>query len=132
MRAANGNGIWLQAHEIGEGFAALDHGCAAIACGNDLGIIVFYCCRDDQDRSIINLRRLMTFLKYKSVLLQAFGNFAGLQIGTRDVVAEIQQNLGEAAHTDAADTHKMDFSFKTRHELPPLQYLVDLTSIHKV
>ena len=39
---------------------------------------------------------------------QALRDGGGLQIGAGDLVAEVQQDLGNAAHADAADAYEMD------------------------
>ena len=39
---------------------------------------------------------------------QTLGDRGTFQIGAGDLVAEIQQHLGNAAHADAADAYEMD------------------------
>ena len=39
---------------------------------------------------------------------QALGDGRTLEVGAGDLVAQVQQHLGDAAHADAADTDKMN------------------------
>ena len=41
-------------------------------------------------------------------LARRCGDGGALEIGAGDLVAEVQQHLGDAAHADAADADKMD------------------------
>ena len=50
-------------------------------------------------------------------LHQALGDLALLQVGAGDLVAEIEQHLGDAAHADAADADKVDFTDLAEHSV---------------
>jgi hypothetical protein len=39
---------------------------------------------------------------------QALSDSGGLEIGAGDLVSEIEQDLGDAAHADAADAYEVD------------------------
>ena len=51
---------------------------------------------------------------------QALRNSAGFQIGSRNLVAEIQQHLGDAAHADAADAYEMNLLNFGKHSGVPV------------
>src|SRR5947208_3409490 len=44
----------------------------------------------------------------RTTALEPFGDRRGSYIGARDLVSKVQQHLGDPAHADAADTHKVN------------------------
>jgi hypothetical protein len=49
----------------------------------------------------------MTFIDGGAQLGQPVGDRTAAQIGARDLHAQVEQNLGDAAHADAADADEV-------------------------
>ena len=49
----------------------------------------------------------MTFECDRAQTFQSLRNGGGFQVGAGNLVAEIQQHLGDATHADPADSHKV-------------------------
>jgi hypothetical protein len=63
----------------------------------------------------------------RAQLDQPIGHGRSVQIAAADREAEIQQDLGDAAHADAADGHQMDVSRITEQAVspPPSRLMAD-------
>src|SRR3954468_20323274 len=61
----------------------------------------------------------MALEEFHAQPLQAIGGGRRLEIGTGNAEAEVDQHLGDAGHSDAADTDKMDVLNSAKH-LPRL------------
>jgi hypothetical protein len=57
----------------------------------------------------------MTLVHACAKALQTLGDRAQLQVGAGDLVAKIQQDLGDAAHPDAANPRKMKLLGLKKH-----------------
>ncbi|OQC00428.1 MAG: hypothetical protein BWX80_03434 [Candidatus Hydrogenedentes bacterium ADurb.Bin101] len=115
MGAAHHNGIRLQPHQIGQQVAAMNHRYLAAARSLYLNIVRGDGGGDDHNTRVSHMGRVMPDMKSEAVTLQPDSNGRRLHIRAGHLIPQIQQDFGQAAHADAAYTHKMHFSLNAVH-----------------
>ena len=81
--------------------------CSVVRFG-DFGILRGNRGTGDNDLGARDVFRAMSFKDGRAQPGQPLGHGGTLQIGAGNLVAEIEQHLGNAAHADAADAYKMN------------------------
>ena len=106
MHAGDGDAV-LEAHQLGQHLGALNDGNLAGVGFNDLGVARADRGAGDNDRGAGYVAGLVAFIDGCAQLRQAVGDWTAAKIGAGDFHAEAEQNLGNAAHADAADTDEV-------------------------
>ncbi len=106
MHAGDGDAV-LEPHELGQHLRALDHGNLAGVGLEHLGIVRVDRRARHHHRCASDVGRVVAFINSRAQLRQPVGHRAALEIGAGDLHAQIEQNLGNAAHADAADTDEV-------------------------
>ena len=107
MRAGNRNAL-LQAHQLSQHDGALHHRNLLGAGRDDFGVVGPDRRRGDQHLSARDVRGRMADMDLQAQAGQALRGGAIALVGARDGVAQVVQDLGDAAHAGAADADKMD------------------------
>ena len=107
VHAGDGDAV-LQAHQLGQHLGALDDRDVRAVRFGDLGIVRGNRGTGDDDFGAGDIFGAMAFEHGCAQAGQPLGDGGALQVGAGDLVAEIQQHLGDAAHADAADAYEMD------------------------
>src|SRR5215472_16959885 len=107
VHAGDGNAV-LQAHQLGQHFSALDDRDVQVARRNDFGVVFGDGGAGDDDFCTGDVFGAMPFKRCGAQTGQAFGDSGGLEIGAGNLVSEIEQDLRDAAHADAADAYEVD------------------------
>src|SRR5271165_333954 len=106
MHAADSNAI-LEPHELGKHLGTLNYRDMLLVRGRDLDVIAGDRRTDDDHVGASHVLRTMPNEYPRSHFAEAVRHRRRLQVGARDLVAQIEQHLRDAAHTDAADADKM-------------------------
>ena len=107
VRAGDGDAA-LEAHELGEHFGAAHDRNASLARCCELRIVALDRGRDDDDRRAAEVGRVVADENRRAVLAQALHVGVVARVRTLHVVAEVDENLGDARHADAADADEVD------------------------
>ena len=102
----------LQAHQFGEHLGARNDGNVRGAGRGDFGIVGANRRADDNHFGAGDVVGAVAFEDDRAERGQTLGDRRGLQVGAGNLVAEVEQDLGNAAHADAADAdevHALDF-----------------------
>ena len=106
VAAGDGDAV-LQAHQLGQQFAARDHGNAEAAGFLHFGIRLVDSGTHHQGLRAVQIFRVVPFENGRPQGDQAIGCGGQLQVRAGDRIAEIQQHLGDTAHADAADSREV-------------------------
>src|SRR5579859_1195693 len=115
MHAGDGDPVF-QTHQLGQHLRALDHRDKLGVRGGNFGVIAADGGAGDDDLRARDVFRAMAFEDDGAFFRQAFGDGRGLKIGPGDFIAEREQDLGNAAHADAADTYKVYSLYFCKHD----------------
>ncbi len=74
----------------------------------DLGILGRNGRTGDDDFGCGDVIRVMSLKNGRAQTGESLGYGGSLEVGAGDLVAEVQQHFGNAAHADAADSHEMN------------------------
>ena len=107
VRTGHGNRP-LVPHQLGQHLGTSNHRDVALTGGHDLGIVFADGRRNDQHRQFVDGLGAMASGDRDSHRAQTFHRRALGDVAALDVVAEVVHHLGDAAHTDTADTGEMD------------------------
>ena len=107
MHAGDGDTV-LEAHELGEHLGAGDDGRFASAGFEDLGVVGGDGGAGDDDVTSRGVGGGMAEIHGSAQVLEALSDGGGAEVGAGDRVAHGEQDFGDAAHTDAADTDKVN------------------------
>ena len=106
MHAGDGDAI-LQPHQFRQHFCALDHGNVQPPRFVDFRISRADCRAGDDNVGPGDVLRALTFKYDCTQAGQPIRHRRAFQIRAGNLVAKIQQHLGNPTHADAADAHKM-------------------------
>ncbi len=98
----------FQSHQLGEHLGALDDGNLAYARFDDLGIPIVHRRAGHDYAGADDVSRSMALEDGCSESAQTICGCRPAQIRAGDGVAEIEQNLCDSAHPDAANSYKMN------------------------
>jgi hypothetical protein len=98
----------LQAHQLGQHHRARHHRHAFGAGGRHFGVVRFHRGGRDHRLRAFDVRRVMADEHLDAQRRQAARGRAVALVGARHRVAEVVQDLGDAAHAGAADADEMD------------------------
>ena len=87
---------------------ALDDGDGAGAGGLDLGVVALDGGGDDDDVGVVEVLGAMAALDARADGLEVAGDLALALVGAGDLVAHVDEDLGDAAHPHAADADEVD------------------------
>ena len=106
MHAGNGDAVF-EAHELGEHFGTLNDGDFVGVGFEDLGIhgIDGGACDDHSGPG--DVAGVVAFIDGGAEVGEAVSDGAAAQIGAGDLYAEVQQDLGNAAHPDSTDADEV-------------------------
>ena len=106
VAAGDGDTVF-QPHQLGQQFAARDHGDLQAPRFQDLGILFIDGGADHQRPRAGDVGGGVPFEDARAQPGQPLGDWRELHIGTADGIAEVQQYLGDAAHADSPDPREM-------------------------
>ncbi len=106
MHAGNGDAVF-EPHQLRQHFGTLNHRNLAGTRFHDFRIIRRDCRTGHDDRGARDVGGLVAFIDGCAQLSQAIGHRAATQIGAGDTKAHIQQDFGDTAHADSADTNEV-------------------------
>lgn len=115
MHARDGDAV-LEAHQFGEHFGTLDDGDFSGVGGLDFRIFRIDGRAGNDDRGAGDVFRGVAFVNGGAELRQPIGDLAAAQVGAGDFKAQVQQDFGNAAHADAADTDEVRVLGSCEHE----------------
>ncbi len=107
VHAGDGNAV-LEAHQFRQHFGARDYWNVQAAGFRDLGIVNRNGGTGDNYVDSGDIRRSVPFESRCTHRCQALGDGRAFQVGAGDLVAKVQQDLGNTAHADATDADEMD------------------------
>src|SRR5215471_1059553 len=131
MTAGDGDAV-LEAHELGQQFAARDYGNLKAASLLHFGVLLIDGGTDHQARGSLQIRGGVALEDTGAHRGEAVGNRRELRVGARDAVAEIEQHFGDAAHADSTDAREMQMLGTEKHFLNVLFRLASQLSIKNV
>src|SRR5262249_38426745 len=94
-----------------------DHGNLATDGLNDLRVVGPHSGRSDDDLRVADIFRVVAFEDLRPHPPQSLGDRRQPRVGAGDVIAEVKQHFGYAAHPDAADAHEMNVLILFEHTL---------------
>ena len=106
VHAGDGDAV-LEPHEFGQHLRALDDGNLARVGFDDFRIGGADRGAGDDHGGSGDVAGLVAFVDGGAQLRQAIGDRTAAQIGAGDLHAEVEQDLGDAAHADAADANEV-------------------------
>ena len=98
----------LEAHQLGQHLGPGNHRHMALAGRDDLRIVGLDGGRHDDGVGLGDVFSGMADMHLDALGFEAAGGGAGRQVGTRNLVAQVGQHLGDAAHPRAADADEVD------------------------
>ena len=101
MHSGNGDAVF-EAHQLGQHLGALNDLNLALARLQDFRIRSRHRRAGHNHRCVNYILRIVAFVDCRAKLGESIGHRTAAQIGTGDLDTEAQQNLGDAAHADAA------------------------------
>ena len=107
MRAGDGDAL-LEPHQFGQHLGAANDGNAPRARRDEFGIVALDRGRDDDDRGRAEIGRVVADEDGRALLAQALDVGVVARVRALDLMAEVEQHLGDARHADAADADEMD------------------------
>ncbi len=107
MHAGDGDAV-LEAHQFGEHFGTGDYRNVAGVGGGDFGVVACDGGTGDDDVSAGDVFGAMALEGERAECGEAMGDGRGLEVRAGNLIAEVQQDLGDAAHADAADAYEMN------------------------
>ena len=122
MRAADGDRL-AEAHQLGQHLGAPHDWQELLARGNEFRVGFLDRGRHDDDLGLAEVLRLVADEAGDALVAQALHVGAVGLVRALDLIAEVVQHLGDAAHADAADADEMDQPDCLRHlhaPAPPL------------
>ena len=106
MHPGDGDAVF-EAHQLGQHLGALnDRNLARVRLGH-LGIGRVDGGAGHHHRGAGDVGRVVALVNGGAQLRQPLSHRAAAQVGARDLHAQVEQNLGNAAHADAADTDEV-------------------------
>ncbi len=107
------HGVGFEPQQVCEQVASMNDGNPPSARGGGFWIAVTDGRRDDHDSGAAEMVFVVALEESQSKSLEAGGDVGGCQVRSRGLIAEIQEDLGEAAHTDPPHSDKMDSPSQT-------------------
>ena len=98
----------LEPHQLGEHLRPAHHGNAPRARRDDLGIVALDGRRNDDHRGLAEIRLIVADRDRRALLAQALDVGVVGEVRALDLVAEVDEHLGDARHADAADADEVD------------------------
>ena len=105
----------LEPHELGQHLGPRDRRDPVLAGGLDLDVVARHRGGKDDHVRAFHVARVVADEDLGPHLLQALHRVGPLLIRAGHRVAEVQQDLGDARHADAADAHEMDVAVALKH-----------------
>ncbi len=105
----------FHAHQLGEHFGAGNHRNQAAMCFDHLGVVGLDSCGGDHDIGLDNVLRPVPVGNLPTQFRQPPGDIRLPEIRPRHFVTEVEQNLGNSAHADAADADEVNFAYFSVH-----------------
>ncbi len=107
VRAGYGDAIF-QAHQLREHLGARDDGDLSFVRFDDFGIVLLDRRRGHYDVRAFDVDGFVAFVDRGAEILQALGDVRGFGVRAGNGIAQRQQDFGDAAHADAADTDQVN------------------------
>ncbi|MNZ82244.1 hypothetical protein D3C78_1009380 [compost metagenome] len=96
------------AHQLGKHLGARHHRDAALEGNGDLGVGLVDGTGHHQHVGVLGVLGAVADKDLCAEAFQACGHGRGLEVGTGDLVAQVQQHFGDPAHAHAADADEVD------------------------
>ncbi|MDT4847498.1 hypothetical protein FQZ97_815550 [compost metagenome] len=96
------------AHQLGKHLGARHHRDAALEGNGDLGVGLVDGTGHHQHVGVLGVLGAVADEDLCAEAFQACGHGRGLEVGTGDLVAQVQQHFGDPAHAHAADADEVD------------------------
>ncbi len=106
VTSGDGDAVF-QTHQLSQHFAARDHGDGQSARFLDFRVLIVHGGADHDGLGARDVGRGVAFENPGAELGQTLGGGAELHVRARDLVSQIEQHLGDSAHTDPADTNEV-------------------------
>ena len=106
MCAGDGDALF-QAHQLGQHLCTRHNRDTRFTCGDHFRVICLHGSGNDNRVCANDVGCLMAEQNLGTERAQALGCRTGLQVGTADTIAKVQQHFGDAAHTRATDADKV-------------------------
>ncbi len=118
VRAGNRDAL-LQAHQLGQHERARHHGNALLARGQHFGVVRLHGGGGDDRVRAVDVRGGVAHEGADAQAREPSQRGAVGQVGAGDLVAQVQQHFGDAAHARAADADEVDVTDCVLHARPP-------------
>src|SRR5271165_2332847 len=115
VHTGNGDSI-LEAHELGEHFCALDDGDFSTAGFDDLRVALVDGGACDDDSRADNVGGGVALEDGRAERRQPFGDGGVAQARATDGITEVEEDLGDTAHADAADSDEVGSLWFQKHD----------------
>ena len=122
----------LQAHQLGQQFAARDHGDLQAAGLLHFRVLFVDRGTDDERARAGDVGRGVAFEDTRTHAGQALGDRRQFHVAARDLVAQIEQHFRDAAHADASNSGEMKVLGSKEHFLIVLFRLIGQLSIENM
>jgi hypothetical protein len=114
VRAGDRDAV-LETHQLRQHLGARDRRDLVLARRLDLDVVARDGRRVDDDVGALDVRGLVPDEDLRAQLGEPLDGVTPLLIGPGHPVAEIQQDLGDTGHADAADPHEVDLLVAFKH-----------------
>ena len=106
VHAGNGDAVF-EPHQLGQHLRTLNHGNLARLRLQHFWVFRVHCRAGDDHRRPGHVGRVVPFVNRRAQLRQPVSDGAALQIRAGNLHAQVEQDFGNAAHADAADTDEV-------------------------
>ena len=97
------------AHDLSEKLCPGEHWDSFFLCTGKFRVVRMDCCCIDNDiNRILNVGSTLSIVESCTLAFKKGGQRAFFRVGTGDGKALLQENFGQSAHADSANTNKMD------------------------
>src|SRR5439155_14594332 len=109
--------VRFHAHQFSEHFSAWNYRNRSTARLDDFGIVITHGGRANHNMRIADVFSSMSLSHFDTEFLKMRRHLRLFLVGTRHAKIQVRQNFGNAGHTDAADTDKMNVLETSEHFL---------------
>ena len=108
MAAGNSDSVFFKPHQLSQHLGPWNDRDMGFSCCQDLDVVIFNRGRNHHDIGPFNPFTPVA-LPYRAAQFgKTPGNFSGSEIRTTDLISKIDEQLGNTAHSDPANAHKMN------------------------
>ncbi len=130
MHPGDGDAVF-QPHQFGQHLGTLDHGDSLLVCGENFRVFGAESRGGHNNVRSGDVRRCVSFENGDTQAGQAFSDGRTFQVGPGDAMSKIQQDFGDSAHADTADTDEMHALRADKHLPGAYAYFSSVGSVEK-